>query len=158
MTPASAQKIAAAAKIRIRVRAGWPERRLSLAIAVTFPVEACPAGDSGGREQLTNTGTYPPTGKSIRCFSQVITTYAGSDALFTAIGQQATAVQFGQPAGVAVDQAGNVYINATGQSMVLKVAPNGTISVAAGDGSGPLCRGWRPGGGRVAFQRCGSSP
>jgi uncharacterized protein (TIGR03437 family) len=68
------------------------------------------------------------------CFAQVITTYAGSDALFTAIGQQATAVRFGQPAGVAVDQAGNVYIAATGQSMVLKVAPNGTISVAAGDG------------------------
>src|ERR1700690_99265 len=68
------------------------------------------------------------------CFSQIITTYAGNDALFTAIGQQATAVQFGQPAGVAIDQAGNVYIAAPGQSMVLKVATNGTISVAAGDG------------------------
>ena len=67
-------------------------------------------------------------------FAQVITTYAGNDALFTAVGQQATAVQFAQPAGVAVDQAGNVYIAAIGQAMILKVAPNGTISVAAGDG------------------------
>ena len=68
------------------------------------------------------------------CFSQVITTYAGSDALFTAIGQQATAVQIAQPGGLAIDQAGNVYIAALGQSMVLKVASNGAISVAAGDG------------------------
>ena len=68
------------------------------------------------------------------CFSQVITTYAGNDALFTAIGQQATAVQIAQPGGLAIDQAGNVYIAALGQSMVLKVASNGAISVAAGDG------------------------
>ena len=66
--------------------------------------------------------------------AQIITTYAGNDALFTGSGQQATAVQIAQPAGVAVDKAGNVYIAATGQSMVLKVAPSGVISIAAGNG------------------------
>jgi uncharacterized protein (TIGR03437 family) len=66
--------------------------------------------------------------------AQVITTYAGNDALFTGSGLQATAVQIAQPAGVAVDKAGNVYIAAIGQSMVLKVAPGGVISIAAGDG------------------------
>ena len=70
----------------------------------------------------------------VPCSSQVIDTYAGNDALFTGVGQQAAAVQIAQPGGLAIDQAGNLYIAALGQSMVLKVAANGTISVAAGDG------------------------
>jgi uncharacterized protein (TIGR03437 family) len=42
----------------------------------------------------------------------------------------------GNDAGVAVDNSGNLYIADTGANLIRKVAPNGTISVAAGDVNG----------------------
>src|ERR1035441_5210392 len=63
-----------------------------------------------------------------------IVTYAGNDAIFAGGGQLATAAQLVGPKYVAVDGQGNVYLSASGLSMVLKVGSNGIISVVAGDG------------------------
>ena len=72
-----------------------------------------------------------------------INTYAGNDALFAGAGQPATAAQLVGPNNIAVDGKGNVYFSASGLSMVLKVAPNGIISIVAGNG---LSRGGGDGG------------
>ena len=64
-----------------------------------------------------------------------INTYAGNDALFAGSGQPATAAQIVGPDNSAVDSHGNVYISASGLSMVLKVAAGtGIVSIFAGDG------------------------
>ena len=64
-----------------------------------------------------------------------INTYAGNDALFADAGKPATAAHLVGPNNMAVDAQGNVYIAASGLSMVLKVAANtGVISVFAGNG------------------------
>jgi hypothetical protein len=48
---------------------------------------------------------------------------------------QATNSELCEPAGVAVDSAGNVYIANYGDSDVVKVTPSGTLSIIAGDGT-----------------------
>ncbi|HXM45514.1 MAG TPA: hypothetical protein VN924_30035 [Bryobacteraceae bacterium] len=64
-----------------------------------------------------------------------INTYAGNDALFAGAGKAATAAQIVGPNGMAVDAQGNLYISASGLSMVLKVAANtGVVSIYAGNG------------------------
>jgi uncharacterized protein (TIGR03437 family) len=64
-----------------------------------------------------------------------IDTYAGNDAIFADAGKAATAAHLVGPNNMAVDGQGNVYISASGLSMVLKVAANtGVISVFAGNG------------------------
>ena len=47
----------------------------------------------------------------------------------------ATSSQLSLPGGVAVDSAGNVYIADTGNEEIEKVAPGGTLSIIAGNGS-----------------------
>jgi hypothetical protein len=66
--------------------------------------------------------------------AQTITTYAGGDNIFTGIGQQATSVQIGQMTGIATDGHGNIYASSAELTMVLKVAPNGVVTVIAGNG------------------------
>ena len=63
-----------------------------------------------------------------------IDTYAGNDAIFADGGKAATAAHLVGPNNMAVDAQGNVYISASGLSMVLKVATNGVVSVFAGNG------------------------
>ena len=63
-----------------------------------------------------------------------VNTYAGNDAIFADAGQAATSAHLVQPTNVVVDRAGNVYIAASGLSMVLKVATNGVVSIFAGNG------------------------
>ena len=64
-----------------------------------------------------------------------IDTYAGNDSLFAGSGQPATAAQLVGPINSAVDAQGNVYISASGLSMVLKVAAStGIITIFAGNG------------------------
>jgi sugar lactone lactonase YvrE len=50
-------------------------------------------------------------------------------------GGPATSAQLGQPTGVAVDVAGNLYIVDTFNSVIRKVAADGTITTAAGNGA-----------------------
>ncbi len=50
-------------------------------------------------------------------------------------GGAATSAELGYPYGVAVDVAGNLYIADTGNNRIRKVAPDGTITTVAGNGS-----------------------
>ena len=66
----------------------------------------------------------------------VITTYAGNGARGSlGDGGQATAAQLVDPAGVAFDAAGNLYIADQYGNRIRKVSPTGTISTFAGTGT-----------------------
>jgi sugar lactone lactonase YvrE len=65
-----------------------------------------------------------------------ITTIAGNGtAGFSGDGGQATSAEISFPRGIAVDQAGNVYIADLNNYRVRRVTPDGRISSIAGDGS-----------------------
>ena len=66
-----------------------------------------------------------------------ISTVAGNGISgFNADGGPATSAELGDPYGVAVDSAGNLYIADTMNSRIRKVTPAGTISTVAGNGTG----------------------
>ncbi|WP_213278517.1 T9SS type A sorting domain-containing protein [Chryseobacterium indologenes] len=69
-------------------------------------------------------------------FSQVITvsTLAGNGTEGYADGNVNSAM-FNRPAGVAVDDAGNVYVADTGNYRLRKITPSGNVSTLAGDGT-----------------------
>jgi sugar lactone lactonase YvrE len=73
-----------------------------------------------------------------------ITTAAGIAKLgsggFSGDGGRATRAELSQPAGVAVDAKGNVYIADTRNQRVRKVTPGGTITTIAGGGRGLTAR------------------
>src|SRR5579871_5422290 len=64
----------------------------------------------------------------------VITTIAGIDSSFDGDGRLATVVPIGYVNGVATDNAGNVYFTDPLEHLLLRVAPNGILSVIAGNG------------------------
>jgi trimeric autotransporter adhesin len=66
----------------------------------------------------------------------IITTAAGNGSVGSSgDGGQATSAQLSSPNAVAVDSAGNVYIDDTGNNRIRKVTPAGVISTVAGNGS-----------------------
>src|SRR5207253_10239200 len=66
----------------------------------------------------------------------VITTVAGNGAPgFSGDGGPATAAQLRNPAGIAIDPAGNLIIADYGNHRVRKVTPGGTITTIAGTGT-----------------------
>ncbi len=77
----------------------------------------------------------------------VVTTFAGSPALGSVDGTGSTA-RFSEPRGVAVDQAGNVYVSDTGNNTIRKITATGVVTTLAGsagligttDGTGSAAR------------------
>jgi sugar lactone lactonase YvrE len=66
----------------------------------------------------------------------VISTYAGNGvAGYSGDGGAATSAEFNQPAGLAVDSSGNLYIADSYNGVVRKVTTSGTISTVAGNGT-----------------------
>jgi uncharacterized protein (TIGR03437 family) len=64
----------------------------------------------------------------------VITTIAGIDPVFNGDGKPAVSVGIGYINGVATDGSGNVYFTDPLEHLLLRVAPDGTLSVIAGNG------------------------
>lgn len=63
-----------------------------------------------------------------------VTTVAGSGATGSLDGNAASAT-FNNPAGVAVDRAGNVYVADAGNNKIRKITPAGVVSTLAGNGT-----------------------
>jgi uncharacterized protein (TIGR03437 family) len=64
----------------------------------------------------------------------IITTIAGGSAVFRGDGGPAAAAALGGVFGVAVDSVGNIYATERDNSLVIKIAPNGILTVIAGNG------------------------
>jgi len=63
-----------------------------------------------------------------------VSTFAGSGAAGNANGK-GTAASFNSPAGIAIDQQGNLYVGDAANNMVRKIAPDGTVTTLAGTGA-----------------------
>lgn len=64
----------------------------------------------------------------------VITTAAGSDFVFPPTPLPAINAPLGTVTDIALDKSGNLYVADRDNSLVLKIAPNGTLTIAAGNG------------------------
>ena len=69
----------------------------------------------------------------------VISTFAGSgNTFFSGDGGPAASAGMNRPQGIAIDNAGNLYVSDTLNHCVRKITPDGTITTVAGNGSGTL--------------------
>ncbi|MBI3884252.1 MAG: hypothetical protein HY302_00750 [Opitutae bacterium] len=62
----------------------------------------------------------------------LVSTLAGSPGMAGSQNGNGISALFNQPAGVAVDAAGNVYVADTGNAVIRKIAPDGTVTTLAG--------------------------
>ena len=65
----------------------------------------------------------------------VVTTFAGLAGASGNTDGTGSAARFGSPAGVAVDNAGTVYVFDTGFGTIRKITPDGVVTTLAGDGT-----------------------
>src|SRR5258708_21819765 len=65
---------------------------------------------------------------------RTISTVAGSSWIFPASVTSAKSAPLGEMYAMAIDPAGNVFAADAGNHIIIKVTPNGTLSVAAGNG------------------------
>lgn len=92
------------------------------------------AVDSAGNVYVADTGNFiirkiTPSG--------VVTTLAGDSHYIGSDDGVGRAARFHSPAGVAVDNAGNVYVGDTGNHTIRKITPNGTVTTLAGLADSP---------------------
>src|ERR1035437_6377065 len=69
-------------------------------------------------------------------YGQVINTVAGTNWFFPTSSVQALSAPLGTPLGVAVDAQGNVYAADNTNNIVVRISPNGLLTVVAGNGTG----------------------
>lgn len=76
---------------------------------------------------------YAPV--SVFAQAGIITTYGGTGtAGYSGDGGPATSAQLGQPAGIALDSSGNLFIAEWRNSTIRKISPSGVITIVAGTG------------------------
>ncbi|HEX8179365.1 MAG TPA: NHL repeat-containing protein [Pyrinomonadaceae bacterium] len=90
-----------------------------LALAPDGTLYLTDGGDSNRIRKLAPTGA--------------VTTLAGSTEGYA--DGPATSAAFNTPSGLAIDDAGNLYVADTGNNRIRKVAPNGAVTTIAGDGT-----------------------
>src|SRR5690242_5587158 len=64
----------------------------------------------------------------------VITTVAGTDFVFASSGAAALRAPLGDVFGVTVNDRGEIFFSSSTHAMIMKVSPDGTLSVVAGNG------------------------
>jgi uncharacterized protein (TIGR03437 family) len=108
------------------------------ATSATFYTLAGIAGDSSGNLYLADSGGLGGGNSRARKVNGgIISTVAGNGNFrFGGDGGPATAALLADPAGIAVDTSGNLFIGDWGNNRIRKVAPSGTITTIAGNGVG----------------------
>ena len=72
---------------------------------------------------------------SIPCFAQgIITTLAGTDAVFPSASQPALATPLGPVSGAAADATGQVFLSLSHANVVLRLSKDGDLTLYAGNG------------------------
>jgi sugar lactone lactonase YvrE len=117
------------------------------------------AADTNGNLYIADTDNH-----TIRKIAPggAVTTLAGLAGVSGSTNGTGTNALFFQPQGIAVDGSGNVYVSDTGNHIIRKITPGGTVSTLAGfagvsgtnDGTGSLARFFEPEG--IAVNAAGS--
>ena len=110
--------------------------------AATFNLPEAVAVDAAGNVYVADNGNdlirkITPAGQ--------VSTFAGSGQTGKSDGP-GTSASFNSPFGIAVDAAGNVYVADSGNNLIRKITPDGTVTTIAGSGS----RGANDGTGKAA--------
>ena len=113
--------------------AGWPGVSGSADGTVGIARFATPTGmaiDSAGNFYVTDTASN--TIRKVTSTGTVVSTVVGIKGVLGSQDGPVAQAQFCRPQGLAVDQAGNIYVADTGNSTVRKITPGGTVSTLAG--------------------------
>jgi pimeloyl-ACP methyl ester carboxylesterase/sugar lactone lactonase YvrE len=112
--------------------------------ATPFQYPVSVSGDSAGNLYVADT-----SGNTIDKITPagLVSTLAGTTGVAGAQDGAGSSALFNQPGGVAVDDAGNLYVADTGNATIRKITPNGTVSTLAGS---PTSRGNQDGSGSAA--------
>jgi streptogramin lyase len=99
--------------------------------AATFNLPEAVAVDAAGNVYVADNGNnlirkVTPAGQ--------VSTFAGSGQAGSANGT-GNAASFNSPFGIAVDAAGNVYVADSGNNLIRKITPSGSVSTIAGSGA-----------------------
>ncbi|PMS14789.1 hypothetical protein C0Z18_30190 [Trinickia dabaoshanensis] len=98
------------------------------AATLTFALAACGGGNSATG---VSSGSTPTTSATV----EQVSTVAGSTQWGATNGPVASA-KFNDPCDVAVDAAGNIYVDDTGNHLIRKIDTNGNVTTVAGAGTG----------------------
>jgi sugar lactone lactonase YvrE len=111
-------------------RAGMPGTADGTGDAARFDTPQDIAIDAAGNLFVTDTANH-----TIRKITPagVVTTLAGAAKVSGNIDGSAAAARFNQPLGIAIDQAGNLFVTEEGNGAIRKITPAGAVSTYAGN-------------------------